>query len=368
VCTNLTISELIYFEGHLLPKQQQNTRHKTDVSQQSHVVSLFALVGMSITGVMGLASLFNASFKLAGALLVASFIYFLAYYAYKRFNYVKLSSSIVLYSLYLLMSYLTYTGGVDNTGPLWIFIIAPVSVFLHGLKRGLIEIAIFVIIISFIMFAPTYIIAHASYTTEFKLRLLYSFLTITFLSALYEHSRDTSYKRALELSRKYQHIANYDPLTQLSNRRQMNTILKREQGRTIRNKEPFSIIICDVDHFKKVNDKFGHNAGDEVLVELAKIFTDNIRDQDLVARWGGEEFLFILPQTTPKNANVVAEKIQTILQNHIITYKGSKIKVTLSMGIEQFDGSRNIDDVINSADKYLYQAKSLGRNQILPKF
>lgn len=351
-----------------MPDKTKSNHQISESAQQSHVVSIFSLVGMSITGVMGLISLYNGNVVLATALFFASSVYFLGYFTYKKFNNIELSSSIVLYSLFVLMTYLVYSGGVDNTGPLWIFMVAPVSLFLHGLKRGLIDIAVFVVIISVIMFTPKDLISHPPYSTEFKLRLLYSFLTITFLSALYEYSRDKAYRRALELSEKYQHLANYDPLTHLSNRRKMHTILKREQGRAIRNAEPFSIIICDVDHFKNVNDQYGHSAGDEVLVELAKIFTDNIREQDFVARWGGEEFLFILPQTSPSNANIVAQKIQTILQKHIITYQGAPIKVTLSMGIEQFDGSRSIDDVINSADKYLYLAKESGRNQIQPKF
>ena len=117
------------------------------------------------------------------------------------------------------------------------------------------------------------------------------------MSALYEYSREQSFKHTLELSQKYQHLAHYDPLTQLSNRRDALSILKREQARIIRSKEPSSIIICDIDHFKKINDQYGHNAGDAVLIDLAKIFTQNIREQDCVARWGGEEFLFILPQT-----------------------------------------------------------------------
>jgi len=344
-----------------------NSLHNEEL-QQAHVVSLFALVGMSITAVMGFIGLLNNNFILAASLFFASFVYFLGYYAYKKYNNVALSSAIILYSLYLLMFYLIYSGGVENTGPLWIFIVAPVSVFIHGLKRGLIDIAVFVLIISTLMFMPTDIIAHAPYSTEFKLRILYSFLTVTFLSALYEYSRDKSYKHTLELSKKYQQLAHCDPLTQLSNRRDALCILKQEQARMIRSKEPLSIIICDVDYFKKINDLYGHNAGDAVLVELAKIFTDNIREQDCVARWGGEEFLFILPQTLAQNANVFAVKIHEKLQNHLVDYEGKEIKVTVSMGIEQFNGNQSIDEIINSADKYLYQAKNSGRNQIFPKF
>jgi diguanylate cyclase (GGDEF)-like protein len=336
--------------------------------EQPNVISLFALVGMSITALMGLIGLFNRNFALALSLFFASFIYFIGYYAYKKFNNLRLSSAIVLYSLYILMFYLVYTGGVESTGPLWVFIVAPVSVFVHGLKRGLIDIAFFVAITSIIMLIPADLIAHATYSTEFKLRLLYSFLTVTFLSVLYEHSRETSYKQALDLSEKYQKLAHLDSLTQLANRRDALYILKQEQARIMRTKEPLSIILCDVDYFKKVNDQYGHNAGDAVLVELGEIFTNSIRQQDCVARWGGEEFLFILPQTEAKNANIFAKKIQEKLQSHFVCYKNKKINVKVSMGIEQFKDNQTIDEAINNADKYLYQAKNLGRNQIFPKF
>ena len=349
-------------------EQPKKTNPDYEELNQPHVVSLFALVGMSITGVMGFIALFNRNFILAASLFIASSIFFAGYYAYKKNNNVKLSSAIVLYSLYILMFYLIFTGGVENTGPLWVFIVAPVSVFIQGLKRGLIDIAIFVIMSITIMLIPIDIIAHAAFSTEFKLRLLYSFLTVTFLSALYEYSREQSYKQALALSDKYQKLANFDPLTQLSNRRDALFILKREQVRALRNKDPLSIILCDVDYFKKINDKYGHNAGDAVLIDLAKIFTKSMREQDCVARWGGEEFLFILPQTEAKSANIFAEKIQKILQNHIVNHENEKISVKVSMGIEQFKDNQTIDDAINNADKRLYQAKNAGRNQIFPKF
>jgi len=334
---------------------------------QPHVVSLFAKIGTVILAAMGIIALFNQTFILASALFFASSIYFISYYLYKKLNNIKLSSAIVLYSLYLLMFYIVYSGGVEKTGPLWIFAVAPISVFLHGLKYGLIDITFFIVIISSIMFIPTDIIAHAEYTIEFKLRLLYSFLTVTAFSALYEYSRERSYRSALRLSEKYQQLANFDPLTKLSNRRGALSLLQQEQVRLSRNKEPFSIILCDVDHFKKVNDQYGHNAGDTVLINIANIFIKNKREQDCIARWGGEEFLFILPQTIASDADIFAKKIQAILQNNVIPYENEKIKITTSMGIEQFNGTQTIDDIINSADNYLYQAKHAGRNQIFPK-
>jgi len=336
--------------------------------RQPHVISLFALVGMSIAAAMAFIALLNNNITLAVILFSASFVYLCAYYIFKKLHNSSLTSAIVLYSLYLLMFYLVYSGGVGNTGPLWIFIVSPVSLFIHGFKRGLFDIAIFIAIISAIMFIPTDIIAHAEYATEFKLRLIYSFLTVTFLSGLYEYSREQSYRHILELSKKYQQLAHFDPLTELSNRRDALRILKQEQARIGRNKDPLSVILCDVDYFKKVNDKYGHNAGDAVLKGLAQLFSKNIREQDYIARWGGEEFLFILPQAVAKSANVIAEKIQQNLQNYSIDCEGKELKVTVSMGIEEFSDGQSIDEVINGADKNLYLAKDSGRNQIYPKF
>jgi len=217
------------------------------------------------------------------------------------------------------------------------------------------------------LFSPLDTLPHATYTIEFKLRLIFSFLTVTFLSALYEYFRNISYNRALELSKMYQQLAHHDPLTKLSNRRDAISVLKRETARIKRNKEPLVVILCDIDHFKKINDNYGHSVGDKVLVELAQLFLKQMREQDCISRWGGEEFLFILPQTSAQNAYILAEKIQRKLEKNPIAHDDHQITVTVSMGIEQFDGSKSIDEVINSADKYLYQAKHAGRNKIFPQ-
>ncbi|WP_244325704.1 GGDEF domain-containing protein [Shewanella aestuarii] len=333
--------------------------------QQTKVIALFSLVGMTITGLMALFAVYNQSWTLALSLFGSSSIFFFAFYLVKWRNHSHVSSIIITYSLYILMFYLILTGGVANTGPLWISIVPPVTVYIHGLRKGLINISIFVSIAAFIMFSPNIIEQQALYPIEFKLRIIYSFLTISFLSALYEYSRTGLYNSALALNNKLNYLAHFDELTGLRNRRSAEIILddhvlKAKSGAT------FSVLLCDIDFFKQVNDKYGHNIGDKVLVETANVFTKLLRDTDYVSRWGGEEFLFILPDTNINEAYDIAERIRTAVAQHQVSLMDHDISVTISIGIQEHRGIMSLDNLISLADKYLYEAKRAGRNRCLP--
>lgn len=331
------------------------------------MLRLFSIVGLSLTGAMGILALSNSAYILGFSLLVASLSYLVAFIAQIKTNNSVLAAGIIACSLYSLMIYLVYAGGVANTGPLWVFIVAPVSMFILGLKRGLIGLSIFSAIIVLIMFVPGAFFSNESYEPEFKLRFILSFLTVIFLSACYEYSREKSQSHMLELSKRYEQLALNDQLTQLANRRGAFKKIEMERARMARSKEPLSFILCDVDHFKKINDDHGHLVGDAVLIKLAERFRGLIRGQDMVARWGGEEFLFILPGTPVEDAALVAQKIHDALAREKIVYQGRELAITVSMGVVEMQGGGTVDTAINCADKYLYQAKNNGRNQTFPK-
>jgi len=348
--------------------QEAQTNTVSEAARHRQVVNLYSFVGMSITGGLGVLSLLAADLVLGFSLIGACLIYILAYRIHKKTGDARLPSAIIVYSLYTLMIFLVYSGGVENTGPLWIFIVSPVSLIIHGLRRGLIEISFFLAIICLVLFPPADFLSSADYGHVFKLRLIYAFMTVTFLSAYYEHTREQTFKDTLTLSKQYEQLAYTDQLTKLCNRRGALSKLELEQPRIARNKEPLSVILCDVDHFKRVNDQYGHSAGDAVLVRIGEIFTELIREQDTIARWGGEEFLFILPQTKAENAAVLAKKIHQALARELSNFEGTSIAITVSMGIEQMNANQVIDEVINRADKHLYEAKNTGRNRTFPIF
>jgi len=160
-------------------------------------------------------------------------------------------------------------------------------------------------------------------------------------------------------------LAIMDPLTNLFNRRRFETILASEFKRADRYQSPLTCIMIDIDHFKLVNDTFGHQAGDVVLKEAAQIIQTAIREVDTAARWGGEEFVVLSPNTTRENAYRVAERIRAAFESH--TFVGiDGQKITISIGISGVpDPSIDMQEkLIHAADTALYEAKKNGRNRI----
>lgn len=339
------------------------TSNSDEVNRRILVIHLFALVGASITGIAAFVALTNKNITLASILFIVSFIFPLGPITQKITNNYRLSSSIILYQLYILMFYLLYSGGANNTGPLWIFMTAPVTFFICGLRLGTFNLLIFTSIFSSILLLPIDVLLATKYPLDFKFRLISSFVTVSALSGLYEYSRETSYKVLQEVRDKFENLAKIDPLTQLSNRRDATQVIEYEQRRLIRNNTELSIIICDVDNFKNVNDEYGHDTGDYVLIELAKIFKKCVRTQDTVARWGGEEFLFILPYTNSEQAGLTAKKIHKTIKECTPLCKSHQFEITVSMGICTIVGNNNIESAISSADKNLYKAKNSGKNR-----
>jgi diguanylate cyclase (GGDEF)-like protein len=168
-----------------------------------------------------------------------------------------------------------------------------------------------------------------------------------------------------EMLTRVETLANVDSLTGLFNRRRFETVIDKEFKRSMRYNVPLSCLMLDIDHFKKVNDTFGHTVGDGVLLETVKIIQNNIRDVDTVARWGGEEFIIMSPNTSKNNALIVADRIRKSMAGQSFPNVGNK-KITISIGIADIPDQAIItkEQLINAADQALYDAKKNGRNRV----
>ncbi len=164
-----------------------------------------------------------------------------------------------------------------------------------------------------------------------------------------------------------QSLATTDPLTGLMNRRLLMHQLQIELSRARRHDSPLCVALFDVDHFKRVNDVYGHQAGDRILKELGALIHHNVRDCDLGGRYGGEEFALILPETRQAEAAELMERIRATVERHVFCLPDNPMTITISVGLAQMDGASNQtkDDMIHLADAALYEAKQQGRNRVI---
>jgi len=162
--------------------------------------------------------------------------------------------------------------------------------------------------------------------------------------------------------RSHMTTARTDELTEMPNRRAFNEELARIMAQIERNGAPLSVILLDLDHFKQINDRYGHLSGDRVLREVSATICGAIRDMDIPARYGGEEFAVILPDTKAHDAAVVAERTRTAIGEMMVEFDGHRLSVTASQGVAEATLEDNADSLVANADEALYAAKKDGRN------
>ena len=164
-----------------------------------------------------------------------------------------------------------------------------------------------------------------------------------------------------EKNKELEKLAITDNLTDLYNRRKLDELLKNEIHRSDRFGHTFGFTILDIDYFKRVNDTYGHQVGDKVLIEIANILKNNLRKTDFVGRFGGEEFVIICPESNIESVVKLMENLRLIIQNHNF---GKVKNQTVSFGITLLKESDTVDSILKRADEALYKAKNSGRNKV----
>jgi diguanylate cyclase (GGDEF)-like protein len=160
-------------------------------------------------------------------------------------------------------------------------------------------------------------------------------------------------------------LATTDPLTQLLNRRSFLEVADYELTQRKRHLAPLAFVLADIDHFKAINDQHGHAAGDEVLRHVSRVLGQAVREQDSVARWGGEEFLIMMPDATLQAATMVAERLREKVSAIEVTVGGQTLKVSMTFGVSSHRLEEPVDAPVSRADGALYKGKARGRNQVV---
>jgi diguanylate cyclase (GGDEF)-like protein len=175
---------------------------------------------------------------------------------------------------------------------------------------------------------------------------------------IYPLKNAMSYQQALKM-------AYTDPLTQANNRASFNDSVRREMSLALRNGQALSMIFLDIDHFKHINDHYGHDCGDFTLASAAKRIRDNLRGSDMLFRIGGEEFVILLSGTDTAGADLLAERVRASIEHHTLAYGMETINITVSLGVSTLHKDESADTFIKRADTAMYRAKNTGRNRVV---
>lgn len=178
---------------------------------------------------------------------------------------------------------------------------------------------------------------------------------------IYDVTQEVEMKQKLEI------LASQDPLTKILNRKRFYEIAKDLFLENEKNKNTFSLALIDIDFFKKINDTYGHNIGDKVLIRMTEVIKKNIRETDVFARYGGEEFILFFENTDFESGFKIAEKLRQAVEKDILFIEDYEIKITISIGVATYnkEQEKSIDELIEKADKFLYEAKKTGRNKVI---
>ncbi|WP_029520109.1 GGDEF domain-containing protein [Persephonella sp. IF05-L8] len=265
---------------------------------------------------------------------------------------VNVAENLILIGLYILFIVIIIDGGLEKTGIYWIFVFPFVSFFLKGNRVGLLwNIMVLGTILMLLYLSQKNIISIAYSPIEIR-QFIGAYLIIMILAYIYENTLIKSYD-------KLSNLAMTDTLTGLYNRYYLFKKLKEEIEKAKKYGRPLCVIIFDIDNFKQINDKYGHDVGDAVLSMVARVVKKNIRDTDIVGRLGGEEFVIICPETDIQNGYIIADKIR----KSISQINFGDFQVTVSMGLACFSGE-TAEQLLKKADIALYKAKNGGKDKV----
>lgn len=330
----------------------------TEEIRKAYLLNIFTFVAILFVFPLGINAYFASLYSLSASLLSIAFILVANYLYLKATHNQNIAAFTISTLFFILMTYLVYAGGVSNTGPLWVYPLPIILMFLLGFRQGLFYVTLFILINALILFTPDNSLLQSSYPYAFKVRIILSLILVTFLASAYEYLREKAFNDMQELRKTLENTAKQDPLTGLYNRR----VYEDERNNLTNTKGV--ILMCDIDHFKSINDFYGHTAGDIVLVQVSECIRQNIRKEDLAIRWGGEEFFIFLSNSTLTKGYIVSEKLRKSIESlPIHSCDDSMIKVTISIGMSVVDDSISLDEAIKNADDAMYVAKKEGRNR-----
>lgn len=252
------------------------------------------------------------------------------------------------------------TGDVEWAGMLWCLVMLPLFFHLLGHKKGSKLVLAITLISAAVLLWPNTEYLHATYSLDMSYRFLLAYLVF-----MVEYVHYQTRQRFQEAREHLNYQARTDELTGLANRRGFKEYLGESEQRRESGKGLFAVIIGDLDNFKQINDEYGHEVGDFVLQEVGHTLKKLVRAEDLVVRWGGEEFLILMADTDLTGAEVLAEKVRHEIASTSVVVDGGQVTVTMSLGVDAQKPQGDLYFTLGAADRAMYEAKRRGRDCVV---
>ena len=347
---------------------QQRLQRLTEDGYRYYVQMIFfPAVLATIALIMSLINLITHEY----ALMAATLTFTICCYGISVHVYRKKQASSGLKILFatvmlVLLIGLAVSGAAQGFSPLWIVILPAFSMLLFGMKTGAIISTSMFLILIFLFWLPLgqeFLLY--DYSQTFLLRFPILYLGFFIVGISFEKIRSLTHEELKKMQERYEYISVTDPLTGIHNRfwfdNEIRKVLPKAQ------KTPGAMMLFDIDHFKRVNDTFGHTCGDHVLTEVTQTIASCLHPQDLFCRWGGEEFLVYTMPCTKKSATELAEKIRRRVEEMAVLKNGETVSVTVSCGVAFVETPVNhsASEMFSYVDELLYQAKNQGRNCVV---
>lgn len=263
----------------------------------------------------------------------------------------------------VLFTYLAINAVEDGSAIIWLFAYPPIIFYISESRVGVLACCGGFAAVIFLFSPLGDFLFDPPHSTSFRITMIavLGFEMVT--CYILDQSRRRSKLGLLKLAAEFEYAAKHDALTGLANRREALEQLDIEYQRYLRNARPFSVLLMDIDLFKSVNDNYGHHVGDQLIILVARTLREQCRKVDTLARWGGEEYLVLLPETNTGEALASANRIREAFAARSVSTEKGPIQATISVGVASIRGSESIDRLLQRSDEALYRAKSEGRNR-----
>lgn len=265
----------------------------------------------------------------------------------------------------ILFTYLAIQAVEDGSTIIWLFAYPPLVFYISEARVGVATCVMGLVGIT-LLFSPiaNLILLDVPYSTDFRVTMVLALAFEMITCYILDQSRRRSKLGLLALASEFEYAAKHDTLTGLANRREALAQLESEYQRYLRNGRPFTVLLADIDLFKNINDTHGHHVGDDLIVLVGNTLLDQCRKIDTVARWGGEEYLVLLPETSEDEAVPIANRIRKAIAEKAVTVEHKPVACTASMGVASISEHESIDKLLQRSDEALYLAKARGRNRV----